>query len=105
MNVQKIGTPVAMGDRFQVAVIISVGIYATGGVAITAADFDLSTIDWVTISSPYSYTSPFRGSVLVEWDRDTNKLLLWEMSASPAAQVADGSDHTYTKVKALVQGK
>lgn len=105
LSITKVGALNSVGDRYQQAAVLGLGIYAAGGVGpIAARDFGLSTIEWVQITSPPSATL-WTGAIMVEYDRANKMFKVFDVDASPPTELPAGANLTDVNLQVVIQGK
>ena len=94
-------TPSVLGiDRYQLVgrervsrrTLTLSGTYATGGFAITAADFGISDIDWVKVHGP-AYTGSSTIAFPI-WDSANSKIILYTATGTEFTNTGSVANYT-----------
>jgi hypothetical protein len=91
----------ASGDKYVRRGVLNLGVYATNGVAVTKAQFDLPvSLDHLDVGSGSGY--------VFEWDKTNGKIKAFidktPAAATPLAEVANAVDITAVVVRFFAQG-
>lgn len=85
------------GDqRYRVATVTFDNSYPTGGEAVTAADFNLTSIEYLQVSARTASPVP-------RWDSANSTILL--IDAPTGAEVANASDQSSVVIDVMVHGQ
>jgi hypothetical protein len=82
------------------------GTYATGGFAVTAADFGLSSIESLRVNTPFEGTAAYAA----RWDSTNSKVFLYvgdndNVADAPLIEVANTTDVSDVALDITVKGR